>query len=70
MTDSKNTSSLCKRCHAPLTRDEVSLTKKLVDRRAHEFLCIPCLARSFEMTEEECHALILRFREERCPLFL
>ena len=70
MTDQKAAYGLCRRCHAQLTRNEVSLTKKLVDRRAHEFLCIPCLAQSFEMTEEECHALILRFREERCPLFL
>ena len=40
----------CKICGTELTRDEIGLTKKLINRGAIEFLCISCLAKKFDMT--------------------
>ena len=60
----------CVRCHAPLTNDEIGLTKKLINRGATEFLCMTCLAEKFDMTEAECQTLIDHFREAGCHLFL
>ena len=59
----------CKVCGAEVTRDEIGLTKKLINRGATEFLCLSCLAKKFDMTEEECRTLIDHFREAGCHLF-
>jgi hypothetical protein len=59
----------CKICGTELTRDEIGLTKKLINRGATDFLCISCLAKKFDMTEEECRTLIVHFRDAGCHLF-
>ena len=59
----------CKICGTELTRDEIGLTKKLINRGATDFLCISCLAKKFDMTEEECRTLIAHFRDAGCHLF-
>lgn len=59
----------CKICGTELTRDEIGLTKKLINRGATDFLCISCLAKKFDMTEAECRTLIDHFREAGCHLF-
>ncbi len=59
----------CKTCGRELTRDEIGLTKKLINRGATEFLCLACLAKKFDMTEKECQTLIAHFREAGCHLF-
>lgn len=59
----------CKACGAEVNRDEIGLTKKLINRGATEFLCLSCLAKKFDMTEEECRTLIDHFREAGCHLF-
>ena len=60
----------CKICGRELTRDEIGLTKKLINRGATEFLCLGCLGKKFDMTEEECQTLIAHFREAGCHLFV
>lgn len=61
----------CRRCgKAPLSRDEVGLTKKLIDRQAEDCFCLSCLAEALEATEEELVAKIREFKEQGCPLFL
>ena len=60
----------CKICGRELDRDEIGLTKKLINRGATEFLCMTCLAEKFDMTEAECQTLIDHFREAGCHLFL
>ncbi len=60
---------LCKACRRPLTQDEVAVTKKLVNRGATEFLCVSCLARRFEVAEDDIHERIRHFRETGCTLF-
>lgn len=59
----------CKICGRELVRDEIGLTKKLINRGATEFLCMTCLAEKFEMTEAECKVLITHFRDAGCHLF-
>ena len=59
----------CKICGRTLVKDEIGLTKKLINRGAKEFLCLSCIAEKFEMTEEECRTLIAHFRETGCHFF-
>ena len=59
----------CAACGRVLTHDEVALTKKLINRGARVFFCIPCLAAKFEASEEELHAKIVQFKEMGCTLF-
>ena len=66
---SSEQAALCKTCGREVTRDEIGLTKKLINRGAAEFLCMTCLAKKFDMTEEECETLIAHFRDAGCHLF-
>lgn len=62
-----------KKCYVcgktPLTKNEIGLTKKLIDRKAMSFYCIDCLAEYLEVTSEELEAKIEEFKEEGCSLF-
>ena len=62
-----------KRCYVcgrmPLSKDEIGLTKKLIDKKTEVFYCISCLAEYFEVTEEELLDKIEQFKEEGCTLF-
>lgn len=62
-----------KRCYVcgktPLTKNEVGLTKKLIDKKTKVFYCIDCLAENLEVTTEELEAKIEEFKEEGCTLF-
>jgi len=60
---------LCRRCGAPLTRDEIGLTKKLINRGCTEFLCYPCLAERFDVTVDLLRDKVEQFREMGCTLF-
>ena len=59
----------CIACGRALHPDEIALTKKLINRGAEEFLCISCLSRKFEVTEETLRDKIVQFREMGCTLF-
>ena len=59
----------CICCGAHLTRNDIGATKKLVNRGAEEFLCIPCLAKKFKVTEERMWQKIEEFRDWGCTLF-
>ena len=62
-----------KKCYvwdrSPLTKNEIGLTKKLIDKKATTFYCIDCLAEYLEVTTEELEAKIEEFKEEGCTLF-
>lgn len=66
-------SSEIKQCYVcgktPLTKNEIGLTKKLMDQKAKSFYCIDCLADYLEVTTEELEAKIEEFKEEGCKLF-
>ena len=59
----------CIRCGAVLQKDDVALTRKMVNRGAQEFLCIPCLAEHFKLTEEILRQKVEEFRAMGCTLF-
>lgn len=59
----------CIRCDATLTRDEIGLTKKLINRGCTEFLCYECLAGHFRVTVELLKEKVEQFREMGCVLF-
>ena len=62
-----------KKCYvcdrSPLTKNEIALTKKLIDKKALSFYCIDCLAEYLEVTTEELESKIEEFKEEGCTLF-
>ena len=60
---------VCMTCGAPLSRDEIGLHKKLVNRGSKQFCCIHCLSKEFKVSEEELRALIERYRASGCTLF-
>lgn len=62
-----------KKCYVcnkePLTKNEIGLTKKLIDKNSKVFYCTTCLAEMLEVTEEELLAKIEEFKGEGCTLF-
>ena len=62
-------SEVCVSCGRPVTRDEIAVTKKLINRGAAKFYCVPCLARYFEVKPEDIEERIRYFRQMGCTLF-
>lgn len=63
-------SSACCSCGKEnLTKDEIGLTKKLINKKAVSFYCIDCLAEYLEVTTDELLDKIEEFKEEGCTLF-
>lgn len=62
-----------KKCYvcgkSPLTKNEVGLTKKLLDRNGNYCYCLSCLAEYLEVSEEELLDKIAEFKNEGCKLF-
>lgn len=59
----------CMVCKRKLERDEIALHKKLVNRGAHEFMCITCLGKHFDVGEERLREKIQHFKDSGCTLF-
>ena len=65
-----NTEKTCYVCgKMSLSKDEIGLTKKLIDKKSQIFYCLPCLADYLEVTQEELLAKIEEFKEAGCILF-
>ena len=60
----------CCDCGQPLKRDEIALSKKLIDIETEEFYCLPCMAVFFGCEEEDLQIKINEFKEQGCSLFL
>lgn len=62
-----------KKCYVcgkmPLAKDEIGITKKIINKKTTVFYCLPCLAEYLEVTEEELLAKIEEFKSEGCTLF-
>jgi hypothetical protein len=73
MTDKdkeNKTEHKCRVCgRAPLSVDEIGLTKKLMDKQAVDFYCLSCMAELLEATEAELTAKAEEFRAQGCTLF-
>ena len=62
--------SRCATCGREIERDEIGLTKKLINRGAEKFFCLTCLAKSFSVSEELLKEKIEQFKRMGCTLFL
>lgn len=61
---------LCCECGRGLSKDEVALTKKLIDLDAEELYCLDCLAEYIGCTKQDLNEKIQEFKEQGCTLFL
>ena len=61
--------SKCFRCGAELSVDEIGVYKKLINRGAEKFLCIPCLSKELKISEEAIRKKIEQFKKAGCTLF-
>ena len=59
----------CVACGKPVTRDEIAVTKKLINRGAAKFYCVSCLAAYFEVRPEDIEERIRYFKQTGCTLF-
>ena len=59
----------CKTCGGILKKDWIALHRKLLDKDAREFLCINCLADTFDCDVEDLNVKIEEFKEQGCQLF-
>ena len=59
----------CAECGRPLVPDEIAATRKLVNRGAARFYCVSCLARIFDVREQDILDRIAWFRSQGCTLF-
>ncbi|MBQ7699963.1 MAG: Holliday junction resolvase RuvX [Clostridia bacterium] len=59
----------CTGCGSALTKDEIALHKKLINRGAAEHLCIRCLAAHFSVGVDSLYDKIKQFRLTGCTLF-
>ncbi|MBO4278172.1 MAG: hypothetical protein J5925_07235 [Clostridia bacterium] len=59
----------CAECGRALTQDEIGATKKLINRAAEEYYCLPCLAKKFRVDERTLRGKIEYWRGIGCTLF-
>ena len=59
----------CARCGAALKKDDVGMTRKMINRGAKEFYCLACLADHCELTEDVLREKIKEFKAMGCRLF-
>ncbi len=60
----------CIECTKGLSKDEVSLNKKLLGKNTKQFLCLDCLSNYLNTDREILEDKIVQFKEEGCTLFL
>lgn len=62
--------NVCCDCGKSLKKDEIALTRKLIDPDAEEFYCLNCMADYIGCTLEDLKDKIVEFKEQGCTLFL
>lgn len=62
--------TVCKDCGRQLSNDEIALTKKIIDPKAKEFLCLSCMSDVLDCSTEDLEIKIDEFKEQGCTLFL
>lgn len=60
----------CCDCGKAVKKEEIALTRKLIDEDTEEFYCLPCMAEYFGCDEEDLKIKIREFKEQGCTLFL
>lgn len=59
----------CSVCGADLKKDWIALHRKLLDADAKQFMCLSCLADTFDCDISDLEIKIEEFKEEGCTLF-
>ena len=59
----------CIKCQKALTRDEIGLHKRLMNRGDTEYMCKECLAQHFGVSTEMLDKKIEQFKGMGCTLF-
>ncbi len=59
----------CLKCSKLLSKDEIALHKKIINRMATEYMCIKCCAEYFEVTIDLLEEKIGQFKKSGCALF-
>lgn len=60
----------CCNCASPICKDEVAITKRLINRGTTEYYCAACLADVFGVTPEDIRQSIRRYKMMGCTLFM
>ena len=61
---------VCTDCEKVLSKDEVALSRKLIDPDTTEYYCLDCMAENFGCSVEDLKIKIQEFKEQGCTLFL
>jgi len=61
---------LCSDCKEPLKKDEIALSKKLIDVDTEDLYCLNCLSEVIGCTVDDLKDKIQEFKEQGCTLFL
>ena len=61
---------ICCECGKSLKKDEMALTKKLIDVDTEEFYCLDCLAEYIGCSVQDLKEKTQEFKEQGCTLFL
>lgn len=56
-------------CGNPIQKIDIGLTKKLINRGTTDYLCIHCLAKKFNVSEELLREKAEHFKAMGCTLF-
>ena len=59
----------CIKCGKTISKDEIALHKKIVNRGATEHMCINCCEEYFSVTVELLEEKIVQYRKMGCRLF-
>ena len=54
---------------SPLTKDEIGISKKLIDPDTEKYFCIDCLSDFLECEKQDIYDKIEEFKDEGCTLF-
>ena len=60
----------CCECGRDLKKDEVALSKKLIDPDTVDFYCLDCMAEYIGCSVQDLAVKIQEFKEQGCTLFL
>ena len=61
---------ICCDCGKTLTKDEIGLTRKLIDDEPAEYYCLTCMSEYLGCSIEDLQIKIQEFKEQGCTLFL
>ena len=61
---------LCCDCKEPLKKDEIALSKKLIDVDTEDLYCLNSLSEVIGCTVDDLKDKIQEFKEQGCTLFL